>query len=316
LRPTLDIIIVNWNAGRQLHDCLQSIACSPDYSLSGVIVIDNGSTDDSLEALNSGDIPVSVVRNDTNRGFAAACNQGAAERTADYLLFLNPDTILNSDSLSGPIVFLEDPTNSSIGIVGIKLVDENGAPNPWCCRFPTPRMFFHEMSGLSHIKPDLFPGYVMTEWNHEDSRDVDHLLGAFYLMRRRVFVEMGGFDERFFVYKEDLDFSLRAKRAGWRSHYLAEFSAYHRGGGSSHQIKATRLFYAMRSRIQYGYKHFGWMSATGLVAGTFLFEPVARVLWAIMRGSGREVIETICGTSRLLAWAAVYPFRQRGSGFS
>ena len=142
--------------------------------------MDNASSDNSLDGLSDFGLPINIVRNIVNRGFAAACNQGASGSTADYLLFLNPDTILNCDSLSRPIIFLEDHSNKAVGIVGIKLVNESGDPNLWCCRFPTARMFLHEMTGLSYVRPDLFPGHVMTEWTHDDTRDyVDHVLGAF-----------------------------------------------------------------------------------------------------------------------------------------
>jgi GT2 family glycosyltransferase len=167
------------------------------------------------------------------------------------------------------------------------------------------------MVGLAHLKPDKFPGHVMSEWKHDESRDVDHVLGAFFLMRKQVFDDVHGFDERFFVYKEDLDLSLRAKKAGWRSHYLADVQAYHKGGGTSEQIKATRLFYSLRSRTQYSFKHFGWVSSTGLLATTLMLEPLARIGWALRRGSGQEMLQTVVATSRLLVWICLTPFRWR-----
>ena len=105
----------------------------------------------------------------------------------------------------------------------------------------------------------------MREWNHEESREVDQVMGAFFLVRQKLFEEWGGFDERFFVYLEDVDFSSRARRVGWRSFYMAGVKAYHKGGGTSEQIKSTRLFYSLRSRILYSYKHFSCASATALL---------------------------------------------------
>ena len=129
------------------------------------------------------------------------------------------------------------------------------------------------------------------------------MIGAFFLVRRSMFEELGGFDERFFVYLEDLDFSFRARQAVWRSYYLADARAYHKGGGSSEQAKATRMFYSLRSRILYGYKHFGWFSATFLAVGTLFIEPFSRLALAIGLRSGREAKETIKGYAML--WRAM-----------
>jgi hypothetical protein len=135
----------------------------------------------------------------------------------------------------------------------------------------------------------------MTEWDHEQSAFVDHVMGAFYLVRRTVFEKLGGFDRRFFVYLEDLDFSLRANRAGWRTYFLADTCAYHEGGGSSSKVKATRLFYALRSRVQYAFKHFGRASAIAILMSTALVEPVCRLARALWHGSAEEASDTLSG---------------------
>lgn len=311
MKPTLDIIIVNWNSGRQLFHCVQSIAGKEaGYTICRVVIVDNGSIDSSLEELASLDLPITILRNTTNRGFAAACNQGAAASAADYLLFLNPDTVLNKKSISVPITFLQDESNAQIGVVGIRLVDEHDVPSRHCCRIPTPGMLLCQMTGLTHLAPGRFPSHVMSEWPHDISRNVGHVMGAFYLVRRKLFGDLGGFDERYFVYMEDLDFSSRVIEAGWRIQYLANVTAYHKGGGTSEQVKAARLFYSLRSRTQYSYKHFGWVSATGLLVATMVVEPFARFAWALKRGAGREIIETLIATSRLLGWIGLYPFRR------
>src|SRR5258708_40080093 len=103
----------------------------------------------------------------------------------------------------------------------------------------------------------------MSDCDYFDTRRVDVVTGAFLLVRRGIFEVLGGFDERFFVYLEDVDFLYRVGQAGWRCYYLAAARAYHRGGGCSEQAKAARLFYALRSRILYSYKHFGRASAIG-----------------------------------------------------
>jgi len=301
----LDIIIVNWNAGKQLYECLRSIESirRDGFGLNRIVVVDNASKDDSLAGINTLNIPIIIIRNQENKGFAFACNQGAKGSEADYLLFLNPDTRLFEDSLIKPLVFMEQTNNWRVAIVGIQLEDENGNVAQTCARFPAPLRFFTKMTGIDR----LFPGYVhshfMVEWDHNETRIVDHVIGAFLLVRRLVFEELGRFDERFFVYLEDLDFSYRAHLAGWKSVYLATAQLYHKGGGTSDQIKATRLFYSLRGRIQYAYKHFGWFFATLLMVGTLFLEPFCRLVLAMWRRSPAEAKETIKGIGML--WLAI-----------
>jgi hypothetical protein len=303
--PDLDIIIVNWNAGQQLRDCLESIETTTrdGFGLKRVVVVDNGSMDGSAECLDDLDLPLIVIRNTENRGFAAACNQGAKGSVADYLLFLNPDTRLFKDSLVQPLVFVERPDNRRVGIVGIQLVDENGRIARTCARFPMPCMFFSKMLGLDRLFPRYFSSHLMNEWGHGETREVDHVMGAFFLIRRQLFEILRGFDERFFVYLEDLDLSRRAYNASWKTVYLADAKAYHKGGGTSEQVRALRLSYSLRSRIKYGYKHFDRFSATLLMAGTLFLEPLCRLVLATWRRSAAEVKETLKGFGML--WRSI-----------
>lgn len=303
MNASLDIVIVNWNAGQQLRECLQSIATvdREGFELLRVVVVDNASADGSLDGLEKLRLPLTLIRNIENRGFAAACNQGAKDSKADYLLFLNPDTRLFANSLKVPLGFMESPNNKDIGIVGIQLVDEGGHISRTCVRFPTPVKLWVHMLGLNRVFSRLLPGYFMTDWDHRESGEVDHVIGAFFLVRRTLFQLLGGFDGRFFVYFEDLDFSLRAKLAGWRSFYLTAARIFHKGGGTSEQVKAKRLFYSLRSRVLYGYKHFGWWAATSLLLGTLLLEPLIRLVLAAARRSGRDIMETLQAYRMLIA---------------
>ncbi|MBN1884701.1 MAG: glycosyltransferase family 2 protein [Candidatus Krumholzibacteriota bacterium] len=282
------MVIVNWNTGGQLRDCVASIPGALDggVSLRRVVVVDNASIDGSDQIDAPPEIALEIVRNEENRGFAAACNQGARGSVADLLLFLNPDTRLLADSLSVPVAFLSGAAGEQTAVVGITLLDEAGRSNRACARFPTPPLLLHRMLGLDRLFPRLFPGYRMEAWDHAESRDVDQVTGAFFLVRRAPFEAAGGFDERFFVYMEELDLSLRLARAGWRSRYLAEAAAFHRGGGASGSDVAARLFYGARSRILYAQKHFGGATAAGLLLAACLLEPAARFAAALARRDG------------------------------
>jgi len=298
----IDIVVVNWNSGNQLRECLASIAkTAPNDMRCRVVVIDNASTDDSLAGIESLPLPLTVIRNSENRGFAAACNQGARRGNAEYLLFLNPDMVLEANSLTIPLAFLSGASGADTGICGIQLLDERGRVARSCARLPTAAMLTCQALGLDRLLPRLFRGPRMTEWDHAATAEVEQVIGAFFLVRRRVFEQLDGFDERFFVYFEEVDFSRRARAAGWRSVYLADAQAFHRGNGSSEQVKARRLFYSLRSRLLYAAKHFSALGAAA-VAGTTLFvEPWTRLAWSALRLAPREAWQTLHGF--LLLWA-------------
>jgi N-acetylglucosaminyl-diphospho-decaprenol L-rhamnosyltransferase len=303
--PSLHIVIVNWNAGVQLRACLDSMRAALDdrFRLARVTVVDNASSDGSLETLADLDLPLGIIRNTANRGFGAACNQGARDAVSDYLLFLNPDTRLTPDALAAPIRFLEQPEHRQVAVASIQLVDDAGVVSRTCTRFPTPAMFTTNMLGLDRLWPDVFPSHFMSTWDHGDTRSVPHVIGAFYLVRRSVFESVEGFDERYFVYLEDLDLSRRIHQAGWDIRYLADVRAYHRGGGTSEQVKAARLAYALHSRMRYGFKHFGPVPAAMLAGGTLLVEPLVRSAHALARRRPQDVAE-VYAAFRLL-WRAV-----------
>jgi hypothetical protein len=292
---SLDVICVNWNSGRQLAACLASMARASrtGFTLERVVVVDNASHDHSATGLEFPTLPLEVIANRTNRGFAAACNQGARGSRSDYLLFLNPDTVLESGSLALPLAFLESAEGADVGVCGIQLADEQGVVARSCTRFPTAGSLVAASAGLDRLLPRWFTGSFMHEWHHLDSRDVDHVIGAFYLVRRSLFERLHGFDERYFVYFEDLDFSLRASVAGWRRHYLATARAFHRGGGISDQVKAERLQYLLRSRLRYVRRHFSRPGAWAVTLATLIVEPAVRVIAALGRGALSQVRDTV-----------------------
>ena len=253
---SVHVVIVNWNSGAQLRQCLQSFAAAADDGVPArVTVVDNASTDGSCDRLES-PVPFTTLRNGDNRGFGAACNQGAAGSDAEFILFLNPDTRLMAGGLAGPVRYLQSEQHRSVGIVGIQLIDERGIVARNTARTPTAWSMMGNSIGLDRLVPRLFPPHFATEWAHDETRPVDQVMGAFFLVRRDVFAALGGFDERFFVYYEDLDFSVRARARGWSSVYLASAQAFHRGQGTTEGATARRTFYFCRSRILYARKHF------------------------------------------------------------
>jgi GT2 family glycosyltransferase len=280
----VDVVIVNWNTGAELRRCLESIAATraPGIRLGRVVIVDNASSDRSAHGLDDLPLPITVACNAVNVGFAAACNQGAAGSTADFLLFLNPDTRFVEDPLSGPVALMQSPAGRDIGICGIRLESDDGHPSTAAARYPSARIIVGEATGLGRIAPGLFPRHLLTEQETEVSRDVDQVIGAFFLVRRGLFEQLAGFDERFFVYYEEVDFAFRAARAGYRSHLLTSSRAIHHGGLSSDQVRARRLFYSLRSRLLYAGKHLPWLQRALVYVVTFAVEPWLRLVQTIV----------------------------------
>lgn len=302
MTPRLTIIIVNWNSGSLLAACLRSIVQHHCGVVDAIVVVDNHSTDDSLEMLTgmeTAGIRLEVVRNETNRGFAVACNQGGRLSKTEYLLFLNPDTMLYDGSLVVPLEFMEKEENMRVGAVGIQLIDEAGCVARSCARFPSVGTFFADATGLAKLPGLRATGMRMIDWPHTWTRSVDQVIGAFLLIRSILFARLEGFDERFFVYWEDVDISRRLRNLGYESVYLASAQAFHKGGGTSARVKAQRLYYSLRSRIQYGFKHFGRMEAWALIVITLVIEPVTRCLHAGARGDVEGLRNTLKGYGML-----------------
>lgn len=293
--PTLNIIIVNWNSSHQLSDCLNSVASSDRYKfkLDRTIIVDNASVDQSLDGIENLNIPLSIIKNLENKGFGFACNQGATISSSDYLLFLNPDAKLYQNAVDTAVDFMENPLHKKVGVVGIQLVDGQEKIQRSCARFPNPVNFWCSILGIDKLIKNKFTSYLMTEWDHDNTKQVDHVMGAFYLIRTKTFELLNGFDESFFVYFEDLDFSYRLNKLGFSSYYLAEARSFHKGGGTSESIKSTRIFYALRSRILYGYKHFNFIQATMITVASLSIEPFTRIGFSVMRRSLSQARETI-----------------------
>lgn len=301
--PSVDIVIVNWNTGAQLQDCLRSVATArcDGFHLRSVTVVDNASADGSATGLDARGLPLTIVLNRENRGFAAACNQGASDRRGTYVLFLNPDTLLFDDSLTAAVAYMEQPEHASVGICGVRLVNGQGKPVVSSARFPTPGMFVAGSLGLPKIWPAVFPPHLTSLDECQNTREVDQIIGAFFLVRRTLFHDLGGFDERFFVYFEEVDFSLRARQRGYRSVLIADAAAVHHGGTSSDQVRAARLFYSWRSRILYARKHYGPSGAAVVTLATLGLEPAARVALALTRRVPGELLDTARAYRRLVS---------------
>lgn len=301
MKPSVDVVIVNWNAGNLLFDCISSIknSINESFTLNKVIIVDNASSDNSLDRIEEIDLTIKIIRNNDNYGFGKACNIGTNASNGDYILILNPDTKLFEDSISKPLKFLIENEKNKIGMLGVQIVDENGHISKNCARFPTPFKIAYQSIGLDKIFPKLFPPHFMIEWDHNSNREVDQVMGSYILMPRALFTELNGYDDLFFVYYDDLDLSLRAKKLGWKNYYFAEVKIYHKGGGTSEKIKSTRLFYILDSKLKYAKKHFNKIAFLIDALFIFLLEPITRIFYASIKGDFSSIKETLIGYKKL-----------------
>ena len=291
-----DVIIVNWNSGVLLEACLRSLVGSNLANVSQVIVVDNDSNDGSAN-LDFPDLPLTIIKTGANLGFGKACNLGAAHGSADCILFLNPDTEVFENTISAAVSSMAATEMRDVGVVGVRMADRQGRTLIQCARFPKWSTFVNEALGLTHIFPRRFRSTQLTEFDHETTADVDHVIGAFYLVRRRIFENVGGFDERFFVYFEDLDLSRRISEQGWRIRYLSGPVAYHRQGGTSDQIKGRRLAYALEGRFNYARKHFPAPERLVAQFVMLFIEPFTRTAFSLFRRSPSDVLSIWYGYS-------------------
>ncbi len=295
----VDIVIVNWNAGHLLYECVESIIHHGGTSVSKIIVVDNNSSDDSIAFIDS--LPeVDLIQAHENLGFGKACNLGARHCDSAFVLFLNPDARIYPHTLKSVLGFMGETGNLNVGICGVQLENENGEIARSNSRFPSATGLLSHSAGLSKLVPIL--GAPMSEWDHSSTKVVDQVIGAFFLVRRHLFDTLDGFDEQFFVYYEEVDFAFRAKRLGWSSVYYAGAKAFHFGGGSSQQVKAKRLYYSQRSRIQYVFKHFNSLGILLVLLGTLLIEPTVRISVSIFNRSLSSIKETLVAYYMLYRW--------------
>jgi len=253
----ISVIVVSWNSHddvRRLFSKLDSPQAEGELEL---IILDNNSEPESqsdLRSLSAEYISVKKIFNGTNLGFGKACNVGVKASEGDVVLFLNPDTMLDIETVIEAARRISK--SQDYQILGVQQVSDHGVTRT-CCRPITKWNSFVSCSGLNKVFRNVFKGFEMIEWDHLESRYVGHVIGAFYVMKKSSFEMINGFDERFFLYYEDLDLSIRALNAGMKIYYDASLKIYHKGGGSSERIGVNRIGLSVTSRDQMIAKHFG-----------------------------------------------------------
>ncbi len=263
----ISVVIVNYNVKHFLEQCLCSVQAALKGLQGEVIMIDNNSSDSSIEYLTPKFSSVRFIANKENIGFGKACNQGLKLATGKYILFLNPDTIVPEDCFTKCIGFLE--TNTDAGASGIKMLDGSGRFLKESKRsFPSPLTSLYKLFGLAKLFPKskTFGSYHLGHLDENKNHEIDVLAGAFMLIKKEVLDKTGGFDETFFMYGEDVDLSYRIQKAGYKNYYFADSNIIHFKGESTKKgsMNYVRMFYTAMS--VFVRKHYG-----GSKAGVFNF---------------------------------------------
>jgi len=254
----ISIVIVNYNSTDHLERCLDSIYAETGRISFSVVVVDNASDDqDSVRVLAERFAGLKLILNPTNVGFSTACNQGIRRQPAPYYLLLNPDSLVRDRAVERSLEFIDD--HPSIGIVGCRVENPDGTLQRACRRsIPRPSVAFYRFSGLATLFPKSprFSAYNYSYQPDTETHPVEAVSGSFLLFRQEVLDTSGYLDQTFFLYGEDLDFCLRASKAGWEIVYYPGARITHiKRGSSSRRPKESNFHFYNAMRIFYR-KHF------------------------------------------------------------
>lgn len=275
----LSVIVVTYNAAPYVEACLASIEARLEAGTTEICVVDNASTDATCELVARHDHRVRLVVNPRNLGFAAALNRGLAATTGRYVLWVNPDATIEDGGASILVRYLDE--HPEVGILGPKIVDPDGQLQRSARAFPSYDWpLGHRHGWLTRLFPanPFSARYLLADLDPSTVRDVDWVSGACLLHRREVAEHVGGLDERFFMYCEDVDFCRRARQAGWLVRYHPALTVRHHVAGTTRQEPVRMLVERHRSLWRYYRKHFPRRTPVDAVAWTAIFGRLAFVL--------------------------------------
>jgi GT2 family glycosyltransferase len=266
LRLRLSIVIVNYNVRHFLEQALGSVRRAIQGMEAEVWVVDNNSVDDSVRMVRERFPEVKLIANTNNPGFAVANNQAIRQCSGEFVLLLNPDTLVEEDTFHKCLAFMD--AHPEAGALGVKLIDGSGKYLPESKRgFPTPWVAFCKTFGLSALFPKspVFNRYYLGHLSAQETHEIDVLAGCFMFMRRTALDQSGLLDEAFFMYGEDIDLSYRLAQTGFKNYYFPKTSIIHYKGESTKKgsLNYVRTFY--QAMIIFARKHF-----TGRRAGLFI----------------------------------------------
>ena len=259
---SISVIIVNYNVEFFLEQCLNSVKKALQNTDGEVFVVDNNSIDGSVEMVKSKFPDVSLIENKKNVGFSTANNQAIKLSKGEFVLLLNPDTVIEEDTLSKVVNFMK--SNTKAGGLGVRMVDGKGQFLPESKRgLPTPTIAFYKIFGLSKLFPKSkkFGQYHLGHLSEFEINEVDILSGAFMLMHKKALDKVGLLDETFFMYGEDVDLSYRIQKGGYKNFYFPETRIIHYKGESTKKSSINYVFVFYRAMVIFAEKHFSSKNA-------------------------------------------------------
>ncbi|GET30935.1 glycosyltransferase [Prolixibacter sp. SD074] len=267
----LSVVIVNYNVRFFLSQCLASVQKASEGLEVEVFVVDNNSTDGSYAMLRDSFPWINLIANHENVGFSKANNQAIRKVKGEYILLLNPDTIVQEDTFSKVIAFMDG--HPKAGGLGVRMIDGGGNFLPESKRgFPTPLASFYKIFGFTRLFPRsrVFSRYYLGHLPEDETNRIDVLAGAFMLLRKETLEQTGLLDETFFMYGEDIDLSYRIQHAGYENYYFPETTIIHYKGESTRKgsFNYVRLFY--KAMLIFVRKHY-------LTSGARLFSLLVRL---------------------------------------
>lgn len=252
----LSIVIVSWNTADILAQCLDSIYEFPLKEEFEVWVVDNASTDGSVTMLNERFSQVRLIENENNPGFAGANNQAMQQCQGEYVLLLNPDTVILDDALNKMVSWLD--AHGDVGALGPRILNPDHTLQTSSYPRPTLSREFWRLLKLDKLRP--YGVYHMSAWDIAEPRQVEALLGACILIRRNLIEAIGLMDEDYFMYTEEIDYCYRISRAGWKLCWLPQATIIHYGGQSTQQVAADMFLQLYKSKLFFFRKHYGRLS--------------------------------------------------------
>ena len=284
----VSVIIVNWNTRDILRNCLLSIYEQTNEIDFEVIVVDNASTDGSVEMVKKDFPQVILIENMGNRGFAAANNQGLKIAKGQYILLLNSDTIVLDGAIQKTVAFAEQHPEAAA--IGCKVLNPDGSLQPTCFMFPSLLNMFLSSTYLYKVFPKskFFGREQMTWWDRSDVREVDVVTGCFMLVRKKAIEQVGMMDEQFFMYAEETDWCYRFRQAEWKVMFNPAVEIIHHGGQSSKQTRTKMLVQLRLSILHFIGKHYGLLSHKIASLLVVLFFVVRVPAWLIVYVFGSD----------------------------
>lgn len=252
----LSIIIVNYNTDELVNQCISSIKATTSNIKYEIIVVDNASPDDNSDNILQGDL-VRLIKLKKNIGFSGGNNVALKESLGEYVLLLNPDTIVHEKTINDTLNFYRSKEN--IGAVGCKLLNQNGKLDPGCKRsFPTAVSSISHFSKLDKIFPKskTFGKYNLTYIDENEVSEVECISGAFMMIKKSVLDKVGFLDERFFMHSEDIDLCFRIKEAGYKIFYYPKVDILHLKGQSGKKSSEEVMKYLHNSMWLFYEKHY------------------------------------------------------------